>query len=304
MTNVQTIPDNKPVKRIDLLKNMLSAPSVTEQFKNALNDNSGPFVASLIDLYNGDASLQKCEPKEVIMEALKAAVLKLPINKSLGFAWIVPYNNYRTMPDGSKQKVATPSFQIGYKGYIQLAMRTGQYKFINADMVYEGELKTVNKLTGEIDFTGKKTSDKVVGYFAYIEMINGFSKTHYASVEKIAKHAKTYSQSIKYDKNVTVESLMASAGVSNESTVVGWKGNFDGMALKTVLSYLLSHFGYLSIDMIGAFDADKSQDSLQEHQDDVNLNANADTVDFEDATAEVVDQETGEVIADTPKPGF
>lgn len=304
MTNVQPIPDNKPVKRIDALKNMLSAPSVTEQFKNALKDNSGPFIASLIDLYNGDASLQKCEPKEVIMEALKAAVLKLPINKSLGFAWIVPYNNYRTMPDGSKQKVATPTFQIGYKGYIQLAMRTGQYKFINADLVYEGELKTVNKLTGEIDFTGTKTSDKVVGYFAYIEMINGFSKTHYVSVEKIAKHAKTYSQSIKYDKNVTVESLMASAGVSNESTVVGWKGNFDGMALKTVLSYLLSHYGYLSIDMIGAFDADKSQDSVQEYQDEMNLNANAETVDFEDTTADVVDQETGEDITDTPKPGF
>lgn len=306
MTNVQTLPDNKPVKRIDALKNMLSAPSVTEQFKNALKDNSGPFVASLIDLYNGDASLQKCEPKEVIMEALKAAVLKLPINKSLGFAWIVPYNTYRVMQDGSKQKVATPTFQIGYKGYIQLAMRTGQYKFINADMVYEGELRSVNKLTGEIDFAGKKTSDKVVGYFAYIEMINGFSKTHYASVEKIARHAKLYSQSIKFDKNVTIETLIASAGVSNESTVVGWKGNFDGMALKTVLSYLLSHYGYLSIEMIGAFEADKSQDSVQEHHNEVNQNANTETVDFEDATAEVVDQETGEVSGGepTPTPGF
>ena len=288
----QATANNTPApltKKVDVLKAMLNAPSVQEQFRNALHDNTGPFVASIIDLYNSDSSLQNCEPKAVIMEALKAAVLKLPINKSLGFAWIVPYN--KKQADGSGKSTPTPTFQLGYKGYIQLAMRTGQYKFINADLVYEGELKTVNKLTGEIDFSGKKTSDKVVGYFAYIEMINGFSKTHYMSVEKIAKHAKTYSQSIKYDKNVTVESLIASAGVSNESTVVGWKGNFDGMALKTVLSYLLSHYGYLSIEMIGAVEAD--QDNItpqQKYADDITQNANVETVDFL-----VVDEQTGEI---------
>lgn len=304
-TNVQTNPDNKPVRKIDLLKNMLNAQSVTDQFKNALKDNSGPFVASLIDLYSGDAYLQNCDPKEVIMEALKAAVLKLPINKSLGFAWIVPYNN-SVKTDTGWVKKPTPSFQIGYKGYIQLAMRTGQYKFINADIIYEGELVNTVKLTGEYDLSGKRTSDKVTGYFAHIELINGFSKTIYTTVEKMAKHAKTYSQSIKFDKNVTIETLIASAGKSNEGSVVGWKGNFDSMALKTVLANVLSHYGYLSIDMIGAFDADRSDSHENNYKDEVNANANAQTVDFEETTAEVVDEETGEVVNEnpTPKPAF
>ena len=92
------------VSKIEVLKGILKAPSVQDQFKNALKDNTGPFVASVIDLYNGDNYLQNCQPKEVVMEALKAAVLKLPINKSLGFAYIVPYKSkgvyHPQFPDG------------------------------------------------------------------------------------------------------------------------------------------------------------------------------------------------------------
>lgn len=317
MTTNATVPvtQQKAVTKIDSLKSILNADSVKEQFKNALKENSSLFVASVIDLFNGDTNLQNCDPKEVVMEALKAAVLKLPINKSLGFAWIIPYNNSVKDPQvpGGWKKVMKPGFQIGYKGYIQLAMRTGQYRIINTDMVYEGELKTINKLTGEIDFSGEKTSDKVVGYFAHIEMINGFSKTLFWKVEKVARHAKTYSQSIKFDKNVTIESLIASAGQSNESTVVGWKGNFDGMAIKTVLSNLISHYGYLSIEMVGAMDSDITTDTKEQHHEEVRNNANAQTVDFEEVPTqqieESVDETTGEVIpANEPvaanKPGF
>lgn len=105
-----------------------------------------------------------------MLEALKAATLRLPINRQLCFAWIIAYGN-------------KPTFQIGYKGMIQLAMRTGQYKCLNADVVYEGELKGRNKLTGEIDLSGKRTGDIVAGYFAYFEMINGFTKSLYMSRE-------------------------------------------------------------------------------------------------------------------------
>ena len=157
-------------KKIEALKNMLKAPSVEEQFQNALQENTGAFVASVIDLFNGDKTLQECEPRQLVMEALKAATLKLPVNKALGFSYIVPYK--------SRQGVVA-TFQIGYKGYIQLAMRTGKYRIINADLVFEGELRTINKLTGEIDFSGEKSSDRVEGYFAHIELINGFSKTLY-----------------------------------------------------------------------------------------------------------------------------
>jgi recombination protein RecT len=219
-------------RKIDALKNILKAPSVDEQFRNALQENSGTFVASVIDLFNGDKTLQDCDPKQLVMEALKAATLKLPINKALGFAWLVPYK--------SKQGVIA-TFQIGYKGYIQLAMRTGKYRIINADMVYQGELRTVNKLTGEIDFSGKKQSDRVEGYFAYIELLNGFSKTLYMSKENIIAHAKKYSKSYDYS---------ASA----------WQTDFDAMATKTVIRNLLSHYGYLSVEMMGAIESDIASD--------------------------------------------
>lgn len=192
-------------KKVDVLKSMLNAPSVVEQFQNALAKNAPTFIASVIDLYNGDNKLQLCEPKQVVMEALKAAVLHLPINKSLGFAYIIPFQNSKKDDKGNWIKVYEPVFQMGYKGFIQLAMRTGQYRTINADVVYEGELRKANKLTGEIAFDGEKKSDKVVGYFCYFELLNGFSKTLYMTVEQMAEHAKRYSKGLK--KETTVESL-------------------------------------------------------------------------------------------------
>lgn len=255
---------NAVVKRIDVLKNMMSAPSVQEQFKNALEKNSGPFIASVIDLYNGDSNLQACEPKAVIMEALKAAVLKLPINKSLGFAYIVAYNNSVKDENGNWTKVMVPTFQMGYKGYVQLAMRTGQYRTINADVAYEGELRKVNKLTGEIAFDGDKTSDKIVGYFCYFELLNGFSKTLYMTIEQMASHAKRYAKGIK--KETTYESLLALANLpmTADSKIVGWMGNFHGMSLKTVIRLLLSKYGYLSIEMQEALEKDTDEDNQQD----------------------------------------
>src|SRR6056297_1666908 len=127
------------------LKSILEKDSVQKQFKNALDENSGSFVASIIDLYNNDNYLRKCDPSAVVQEALKAATLKLPINKQLGFAYIVPY--------GDK-----PEFQIGYKGYIQLAMRSGQYKHLNAGKVYEGEEIEHDKLKGNYYISGEAKS--------------------------------------------------------------------------------------------------------------------------------------------------
>ena len=263
-------------KKIDVLKGILNTPSVQDQFKNALNKNSGTFVASVIDLYNNDDNLQACEPKQVVMEALKAAVLHLPINKALGYAYIVAYNNskkesYQDSKTGKELtqwvKVPTATFQMGYKGYIQLAMRTGQYRTLNADVVYEGELRKVNKLTGEIAFDGEKLSDKVVGYFCYFELLNGFSKTLYMDVKQIATHAKRYSKSIKRDTTVDTLIGLANLPVVPDSTTVGWMGNFHGMALKTVIRLLLSKWGYLSIEMQEAFSHDIEGDERNDIED-------------------------------------
>lgn len=244
----------KQLTSIQKFKSVMQAPSVAEQFQNALGENKEAFVASLIDLFNTDSKLQKCDPNKVVMEALKAAVLKLPINKALGFAYILPFNKNTEMPNGNWVKVPTPTFIIGYKAYIQMAMRTGQYRTINADIVYEGEVQKVNKLTGEINFDGERSSNKVIGYFAYFELLNGFSKTLYVTIENIAKHAKKYSPSLKYERSITPESLMRLAG--QDPTGLGWTGDFDSMALKTVLRNLLSKYGFLSIEMQTAITKD------------------------------------------------
>ena len=295
-TTMQPVPQQQAIKKVDVLKNVLNSPSVMEQFKNALAENSNSFVASVIDLYNSDSSLQKCEPKALVMEALKAAVLKLPINKSLGFSWVIAYNNSVKTDTGWEKKMV-PTFQIGYKGYIQLAMRTGQYKFINADKVYEGEIEKVNKLTGEIAFTGNRTSDKVVGYFAYIELANGFSKVLYKTKEEVTAHAKRFSKSY---------------GNKNSA----WETDFDSMALKTVISNLLSHYGYLSIEMITAYEADTTGDTPEQtYKDEVADNANTINVDFQEVKDEPEPEQQAESKAEpienkrpasnlAPNPGF
>ena len=257
--NTPAIPSAPP--RIAILKNTLNAESVQEQFRNALKENSGAFIASIIDLYNNDNQLQECNPNQVVNEALKAAIMKLPINKALGFAYIIVFKNRVIQPDGSDALVPTPTFVPGYKGYIQLAMRTGQYKNLNADFVYEGELRRVNKLSGEIAFDGERTSDKIVGYFCYFELLNGFSKTLYMTIEEMGAYAKKNAPSLKFNAKITKESLTAKANDTYSSGAVGWNGNYNDMALKTVTRRLLSKYGYLSIEMQGAISSEIIQNN-------------------------------------------
>lgn len=284
---------------------VLKAESVQQQFKNALGEHKDAFVASLIDLYNGDKSLQMCNTNSLICEALRAATLRLPLNKALGFAYIVVYNNNvkRVDENGNEvldprthkpvyDKVPTPTFIPGYKGYIQLAMRTGQYKTINADFVYEGELRKVSKLTGEIAFDCEKKSDKIVGYFCYFELLNGFSKTLYVTVEEMAKYAKRYSPSIGY--KTTIEQLIAKANDRVVAKKVGWEGNFNDMALKTVIRRLLSKYGYLSVEMQDAISGDIERTDFADRNEQIADGANkmriADNVIYEE-----VDTDTGEI---------
>lgn len=286
----------KAPKKIDVLKSVLNADSVQEQFRNALGKNSSSFVASVIDCYNTDTNLQQCNPNQVVMEALKAAVLKLPISRALGCAYLVAYNNNKKIVDPNTgrevwQKVMEPTFQLGYRGYIQLAMRTAQYRTLNADVVYEGELRKVNKLTGEIAFDGEKTSDKVVGYFCYFELLNGFSKTLYMTVNQMAVHAKRYSKGL--GKDVTVEQLekLSMLPVAPDSKAVGWLGNFHGMAYKTVIRLLLSKYGYLSIEMQQAFADDVAGDSLEVRDGAIQESGNSQVMDMDDTQYEdVTDQ--------------
>lgn len=284
---------------------VLRAESVQQQFKNALGEHKDAFVASLIDLYNGDKSLQACNTNALVCEALRAATLRLPLNKALGFAYIVVYNNSvkRVDENGNDvidpqthkpiyDRVPTPTFIPGYKGYIQLAMRTGQYKTINADYVYEGELRKVNKLTGEIAFDGEKKSDKIVGYFCYFELLNGFAKTLYVSVEDMAKYAKRYSPSIGH--KTTIEQLIDKANDGIVAKKVGWEGNFNDMALKTVIRRLLSKYGYLSVEMQNAISGDMEGADFADRNNLIADGANKMVIDT-NVVYEDVDTETGEI---------
>lgn len=214
--------DQTPARTID---DWVESENIKQKFNEVLDKGAPAFVTSLLSLVKSTPKLAAADPKTVISAAMTAATLKLPINPNLGFAYIVPYKD-------------TATFQMGYKGYIQLAMRTGQYKTINASVVYEGQIEDVDFVTGEI-IRGKKKSDKVVGYVAYFELINGFSKMVYMSHEDMMRHALTYSQAYKYDQKSGKKSSV-------------WTTNFEAMGLKTVLKQLISKYGIMSIDMQGA----------------------------------------------------
>lgn len=251
-TNGQPIP-NMAVSKIDSLKTIIGAESVQAQFKNALQENKDAFVASLIDLYSSDPYLQNCEPKLVVQQALKAAVLKLPIIKGLGQAYIIPYK---------KDGAMIPQFQIGYKGLIQLAIRTAAYETLNADVVYEGEYRTSNKLTGEFDLSGTAKNETVIGYFAYFKLKTGFSKTLFMTKERMLKHAQKYSKSFGQQYGP-------------------WKTEEDKMGIKTVLTLLLTHWGFLSTEMQNAFSADP--DLAEQVQEEIKSKGNAKPMSFSGA---------------------
>jgi recombination protein RecT len=196
------------------MKGLLASPSVIKRFEEVLGKRATQFTASILSLYNNEKMLQKAEPMSVISSAMIAATLDLPVDKNLGYAWIVPY--------GGKAQ-----FQLGYKGYIQLALRTGQYRYINVTPIHEGELIKWNPLTEEIDIDfEQRESEAVIGYAAYFELLNGFRKTVYWTREQVEKHRKKFSKSD-----------------------FGWKNDWDAMAMKTVLKNLLSKWGILSVEM-------------------------------------------------------
>ena len=280
---------------ISVFKSTLNAPSVQEQFQNALGNHKDAFTASLIDLFTSDVSLQECEPGALIKEALRAAVMQLPLNKTLGFAYVVAFNNSVKNPNGTYTKVKTPTFMLGYKGYIQLAMRTGKYRTINADFVYEGEMRNVDKLTGAIAFDGEKKSDKIVGYFCHFELINGFKKTMYMSVEDMAKYALKYSPSFRGRNKPTLEALIKKAQSGEESSAVGWLGNFNDMALKTVIRRLLGKYGYLSVEMAETMSHESANESLAKGDAQEKEIITLDEVEYKQ-----VDTETGEILDAAP----
>ena len=247
--------------------------------QNTLKENKGTFTTSLMELATSDEKLLQCAPNALMAEALKAASLHLPLNKQLGQCYILPFKNHGVM---------TPTLVVGTKGYLQLAMRTGKYETINSDVVYEGELKGYDKVTGNLDLSGVRTSNVPIGYFAYMKMKNGFSKLLYMSLDEVCLYAKQYSPTVKFSEKATpatLKELALKQAASGVSDGVGWYSNFESMALKTVLRRLLSKWGELSIENNDILNIDEAPSAEQQRDEE-----------FAEAKEIIeVDAETGEI---------
>lgn len=225
-----------------VINSMISKPQVQAQFHQALQENKGTFLSALIEIVNSDGRLQQCSPQSIITAALKAASWKLPLSKNFGYAYLIPRNNYKKSAGG---KVWEAEAQLGYKGLIQLAIRTGQYRIINADAIREGEKAIVDKLTGTVRFEGTPNEDgAITGFFAHYELTNGMQKTIYWSRAKVDQHAKEFSDSF-------------------GSKYSPWNSHYETMAKKTVLNQLLGIYGPMSIEF------QKIGEALEEGSSDV-----------------------------------
>lgn len=226
---------------VSKMKMILNAANTQERLASYMDKaDSRAFVMSVLNLYTGDTLLQNCDPNLCLAECMKAAALSLPVAKQFGYCYIIPYSN-------------KPQFQMGYKGWLQLAIRSGAYKSITADAVYEGEVPKFNRVTDEFSIDGEPTSENVIGYFARFELNSGFHKAIYWPKEKVIAHAKRYSQAYKSGKKDSP-----------------WFTAPDSMGCKTVLMQILTRYGVMSSAMQTAL----QQDTDDRVEAEVNENAN------------------------------
>lgn len=221
----------------------ITAPATQKYLTDLLHERMGVFVSNLTALVANNVNLQCCEPYTLMFAALKATALNLPIEPSLGMAHVIPYKN-------KKRGVTEAQFQIGYKGFQQLALRTGQYKRINTTEVRQGEIGKRNRLTGQIDFNfiedeAERLKAPIIGYVNYFCLLNGFECTFYMSREEMEAHALRYSQTYR----------STDAYTKSQSK---WTTDFDSMAVKTVIKLNLSKNGVLSTELQEAILADQS----------------------------------------------
>lgn len=215
------------------IKNYLANDGVKKRIEDLLKNKSQQFILNVTSLINQNRKLEECDPASLLQGCLTVTALDLPLNQNLGFAYIIPYKNNKT-------GITSAQVQFGYKAFIQLALRSGQFRTISASPVYEGQIKTNDPLRGIVFDWDNKVSNKVIGYASYFELLNGFEKTFYMSVEELQAHGKRYSQEFKkYNSGM-------------------WVDQFDAMAQKTVIKLLLSKFAPLSVEMQKAVESDQA----------------------------------------------
>lgn len=221
-------------------KDFFNRDDVKRKFNELLGERASSFMTSVMQVVSSNDLLKDAEPSSVYQSAMVAATLNLPINNNLGFAYIVPY---RTKQQDGTYKVLA-QFQLGYKGFIQLSQRSGQFQTMNVTDVREGEIKSHNRLSDEVEFEWMqdqkaRLSKKTVAYVAYFKLLNGFEKLHLMYADELESHGKRFSQT--YKKGFGL-----------------WKDDFDSMSKKTALKLLLSKYAPLSVDMQKAIVSDQA----------------------------------------------
>lgn len=203
--------------------------------------NKDRFVTSIVSAVSTNPALQECDRGSIISAALLGQALNLSPSPQLGQYYLVPFTDTK-----NNRKVA--QFQLGYKGYLQLAIRSGQYRSLDVLSVKEGELISYDPFKQQAEFQviddpTEREQAKTVGYYAYFELLNGFRKELYWTREQMEAHATKYSQGYASDKRTG-------------RSYTFWSKNFDGMAQKTMLRQLISKWGVMSIDMQTALETD------------------------------------------------
>ncbi len=245
------------------LRELFNNPIIKTKIEQLVGKNSATFATSVMQIANSNTMLRTADPTSIFNAACMAATLNLPLQNGLGFAYIVPFKN-------NKERKVEAQFQIGYKGFIQLAQRSGQFKRLVALPVYKNQLLKKDFINGfEFDWEQEPEKDEnPIGYYAYFKLVNDFSAELYMSHDDIVKHAQRYSQTFKKGFGV-------------------WHDNFEAMALKTVMKLLLSKQAPLSVEMQQAVLADQAVVKDVENQE-FNYGDNVQNAEF----VTVVDDET------------
>ena len=245
------------------LRELFNNPIIKTKIEQLVGKNSATFATSVMQIANSNTMLRTADPTSIFNAACMAATLNLPLQNGLGFAYIVPFKN-------NKERKVEAQFQIGYKGFIQLAQRSGQFKRLVALPVYKKQLLKKDFINGfEFDWEQEPEKDEnPIGYYAYFKLVNDFSAELYMSHDDIVKHAQRYSQTFKKGFGV-------------------WHDNFEAMALKTVMKLLLSKQAPLSVEMQQAVLADQAVVKDVENQE-FNYTDNIQNAEF----VAVVDDET------------
>ena len=226
-------------------RDFFARTDVKAKFQEMLGKRASAFITSVLQVVASNDLLKEADVMTIYNSAAVAATLDLPLNNQLGFAYIIPF---KTKIPGTSETRVVAQFMVGYKGFIQLAQRSGQFRTISARPIFEGQMIEDNSFDGFHFDWSKKKSDIIIGYAAYFKLLNGFEKTLYMSIYELKKHGKRYSQTFKFDKGL-------------------WKDDPEVMYMKTVIKLLLSKFALLSIEMQRAIITDQSVINDAENMD-------------------------------------